>query len=391
MNSFSEPDLVAVLKGMRDNTMAKTHVCALGKLVKLYEKTGLVDVQLLSKVYIPQASVNEIDKKVLESLGEQYSYEKNAVVKGIPIILTYCTRPIFEGDNVLLFFHDDCYDEWLEKNEEYIPSTNRKHDINDAFAIAGIQNYVDNVFLPSEDNMQMEGINSLDDILKCPYDPVGYPNTSARMKWWQGEVHCGDGVTLCSRNFFNINMWSEGGGIYAYPTISFEVNTGVSEFIVRGSPPANMLKSEVGRSLGEGVGSYGKSGIAKSTVGKITMGNRSRPKIITIDPTEESDDLNGLEDGDMVFTSDMYRILRYARATIKSIGEFIGTTLASALEEDGCMTSSLACIAFLPQIEMQIWELGLRIDSLFEPMAAIPKDLIDDYYNGKQIFGNLGL
>ena len=391
MNSFSEPDLVSVLKGMRDNAMEKTHVCALGKLVKLYEKTGLVDVQLLSKVYVPKASLTEIDKTVLESLGEDYSYRSNAVIKGIPIILTYCTRPIFEGDNVLLFFHDDCYDEWLEKNEEYVPTTSRKHDINDAFAIAGIQNYVENVFLPSEDNMQMEGISSLADILKCPYDPVGYPNTSARMKWWQGEVHCGDGVTLCSRNFFNINMWAEGGGIYAYPTISYEVNTGVSEFIVRGKPPANMLKSEVGRSLGEGVGSYGKSGIAKSTVGKITMGNRSRSKIVSIDPTEENDDLHGLEDGDMVFTSDIYRILRYTRAMLKSIGEFIGGELSSALMSDGCKESSAACLLYGVQSFAQVMELGLRIDSLFEPMAAIPKDLIDDYHNGEQIFGNLGL
>lgn len=391
MNSFSDPDLVSILKGMRDNTLSKTHVCALGKLVKLYEKTGLVDVQLLSKVYVPKASVKEEDKKILEALGEEYSYEKNAVVKGIPIILTYCTRPIFEGDNVLLFFHDDCYDEWLEKNEEYIPSTNRKHDINDAFAIAGIQNYVDNVFLPSEDNMQMEGIDNLKPILKCPYDPVGYPNTSARLKWWQGEVHVGDGVTLCSRNYFNINMWAEGGGIYAYPTVSFEVNTGAAEFVVRGSPPANMLKSEVGRSIGEGVGSYGKSGIAKSTVGKVTIGNRSRPKIISIDPTKENEDLNGLEDGDMVFTSDIYRILRYERAIMKGIGEFLGTTLAAALEEDGCTASALACIAFGVQVQMQIMELGLRIDSLFEPVAAIPKDLIDDYHNGDLIFGSLGL
>ena len=391
MNSFSDPDIVSVMKGLRDNIFSETHVCALGKLVKLHEKTGTVDVQLLSRVPVPKATMDKIDKDVLKSLDELYKYESNAIVYGIPIILTYCTTPIFEGDNVLLFFHDDCYDDWLKTNDEYIPPCQRKHDINDAFAIAGVQNYTDNVFVEDEDNRQMDGIPNLKDILKCPYDPVGYPNTSARMKWWQGEVHCGDGVTLCSRNYFNINMWAEGGGIYAYPTISFEVNTGASEFIVRGSPPSNMLKSEVGRSLGEGVGSYGKSGIAKSTTGKITMGNRSRSKIITIDPTEENDDLHGLEDGDLVFTSDIYRILRYARANIKSIGEFIGTTLAGALEEDGCTASAAACIAFLTQIEMQVWELGLRIDSLFEPMAAIPKDLIDDYHNGEPIFGNLGL
>ena len=391
MNSFSDPDMVSVLKGIRDNTMAETHCCALAKLVKLHEDTGVVDVQLLSMKAVPRATWDKIDVDVQKALGEDYKFEKKVILKGIPIIVTYCTTPIFEGDNVLLFFHDDCYDSWLKDNTEYVPEIGRKHDYNDAFAIAGIQNYTDNVFIPSEDNMQMDGIPNLKDILKCPYDPVGYPNTSARMKWWQGEVHCGDGVTLCSRNYFNINMWAEGGGIYAYPTISFEVNTGASEFIVRGSPPSNMLKSEVGRSLGEGVGSYGKSGIAKSTTGKITMGNRSRSKIITIDPTEENDDLNGLEDGDLVFTSDIYRILRYARANIKSIGEFIGTTLAGALEEDGCTASAAACIAFLTQIEMQVWELGLRIDSLFEPMAAIPKDLIDDYHNGEPIFGNLGL
>lgn len=391
MNSFSDPDLVSILKGMRDNTMAQTHCCALAKLVKLHEDTGVVDVQLLSMKAVPKANWDKVDQTVQKALGEDYKFEKKAILKGIPIIVTYCTRPIFEGDNVLLFFHDDCYDSWLTNNSEYIPEIGRKHDINDAFAVAGIQNYTENVFIPSEDNMQMDGIDSLKPILKCPYSPVGYPNESARLKWWQGEVHVGDGVTLCSRNFFNINMWSEGGGIYAYPTISFEVNTGAAEFIVRGSPPANMLKSEVGRSLGEGVGSYGKSGIAKSTVGKVTIGNRSRPKIISIDPTSENEDLNGLEDGDMVFTSDIYRILRYERAIMKGIGEFIGSTLASALDADGCSTSSMACIAYGLQIQMQIMELGLRIDSLFEPVAAIPKDLIDDYHNGDLVFGSLGL
>ena len=391
MNSFSEPDFVSILKGMRDNTLAQTHCCALAKLVKLHEDTGVVDVQLLSMKAVPKANWDKADKVVQKALDEDYKFEKKVIIKGIPIIVTYCTRPIFEGDNVLLFFHDDCYDSWLVNNNEYVPEIGRKHDYNDAFAVAGIQNYTDNVFIPSEDNMQMEGIDNLKPILKCPYDPVGYPNTSARLKWWQGEVHVGDGVTLCSRNYFNINMWAEGGGIYAYPTISFEVNTGAAEFVVRGSPPANMLKSEVGRSIGEGVGSYGKSGIAKSTVGKVTIGNRSRPKIISIDPTKENEDLNGLEDGDMVFTSDIYRILRYERAIMKGIGEFLGTTLAAALEEDGCTASALACIAFGVQVQMQIMELGLRIDSLFEPVAAIPKDLIDDYHNGDLIFGSLGL
>jgi len=391
MNSFSDPDFVSVLKGIRDNTLSETHCCALAKLVKLHEDTGVVDVQLLSMKSVPRANWDKADEIVQKALKEDYKFEKKVVLKGIPIIVTYCTTPIFEGDNVLLFFHDDCYDSWLTDNTEYVPDITRKHDYNDAFAIAGIQNYTDNVFIPSEDNMQMDGIDALKPILKCPYDPVGYPNTSARLKWWQGEVHCGDGVTLCSRNFFNINMWAEGGGIYAYPTISFEVNTGASEFIVRGNPPANMLKSEVGRSLGEGVGSYGKSGIARSTAGKITMGNRSRSKIVTIDPTEENEDLHGLEDGDMVFTSDIYRILRYMRACIKSLGEFIGVALAVALRSDKCNNSSDACIFFLTQFVGQMNELSLRIDSLFEPMAAIPKDLIDDYHNGEPIFGNIGL
>lgn len=391
MNSFSEPDLVSILKGMRDDTLSKTHCCALAKLVKLHEKTGLVDVQLLSKKAVPRASMKEIDKTVLKALKEDYMYENKVVLKGIPIIVTYCTRPIFEGDNVLLFFHDDCYDSWLKDNTEYVPSSSRKHDINDAFAVAGIQNYTDNVFQENEDNKQMEGIESLKAILKCPYNPVGYPNESARLKWWQGEVHVGDGVTLCSRNYFNVNMYAEGGGIYAYPTVSYEVHTGAAEFVVRGSPPATMLKSEVGRSIGEGVGSYGKSGIAKSTVGKITIGNRSRAKIVTIDPLSESDDLNGLEDGDMVFTSDIYRILRYIRAMIKSIGEFMGGELAAALNSDGARASSMACELYLLQNLAQVNELGSRIDSLFEPVAAIPKDLIDDYHNGDLVIGGLGL
>ena len=390
MNCFSEPDLVAVLKGMRDNTLANTHCCALAKLVELHEGTGLVDVQLLSQKAIPRASIDQIDKEIMKDLDQKYLYDNQAIIKGIPIILTYCTRPLFVGDNVLLFFHDDCYDEWLKENTEYIPPNSRKHDINDAFAVAGVQNYVDNVFIPSDNNDEMNGMESLKPILKCPYSPVGYPQESARLRWWQGEVHCGNGVTLCSRNYNNINMWSEGGGVYAYPTVSFEVNTGYSEFVVRGYPPENLLKSEVGRTLEEGVGSYGKSNLARSTVGKITIGNRSRSKRVTIDPNEENAELNGLEDGDLVFTSDIYRILRYTRATLKSIGEFLGTTLAAALKSDDCDRSSEACLAYLMQNQAQINELGLRIDSLFEPMAAIPKDLIDDYHNGEPIFGEWG-
>lgn len=392
MNSFSEPDLVSILKGMRDNTLAKIHCCALAKLVKLHEKTGLVDVQLISKKAIPQASMNAADKSIMKAKKEKYLFENKTVLKGIPIILTYCTYPITEGENVLLFFHDDCYDAWLTDNTEYTPEIGRKHDINDAFAVAGVQNYTENYFTGDDSEYDPAFLaDSLAEILKCPYPTYGYPTESARLKYAEGEVHCGYGVTLCSRHGSNVNIYAENGGVYAYPTVSFEVNTGFSEFLVRGYPSRINLKSEVGRSSGEGVGSYGKSGIAKSTIGKITMGNRSRSKIITIDPTEENEDLNGLEDGDLVFTSDIYRILRYARANIKSIGEFIGTTLAGALEEDGCSASAAACIAFLIQIQMQVWELGLRIDSLFEPMAAIPKDLIDDYHNGEPIFGNLGL
>lgn len=356
MRFLSKPTITSTLQ-VFDYYMRDQIKCfGLGKVQKVNTEKGTVDVKLtirpqMTKVGEKGAIDKDDDKKLT-----------SPVLKDVPILMSHVTRPLYPDDNVLLAFNDYNFDEWYN-NDGYVNDAGElKHDINNAIAIAGIDNLKNSTFIKPEDYQPAELPASLMD---APFPKYGYDNENACLHWGNGDIRAGAwGVTITSRENSNVNIYSENGSVNVYPTVGFHVNTGVCHFQVNSFPTAGALEGIDYEAL-------------EKKQHRITMYTTVLSKKITAKDLEEEQELaaQGLEDGDKVYTSDIYRVLRYTRACIKEIANFLGSSafggkLAAGDEDD----AGQAAIQFSQDFQQNIQELGLRIDGLFAPAEPVKEE-----------------
>ena len=102
-----------------------------------------------------------------------------------------------------------------------------------------------------------------------------------------------------------------------------------------------------------------------------------KSKKITAKTLEEQEELakEGLEVGDRVYTSDIYRILRYMRACIKDIANFIGSAdFAGELASGDEQTAGENALLFAVNYQQNLNELSERINGLFAPAEPVKEE-----------------
>lgn len=339
---FMTPSLIGVFKDTANRAIDNVNVAGMAKVIELHEKTGTVDVELVA---IPRTE---------SGMMKNFNDEPGAPIFNVPIIMSYCTKPLYQGDNVLLVVNDTDLDIWYSTDERSIPNSRRTHDLSDAVAIAGIDNLVNTKYKEPEWYVPRTLPH---EILYSPYNQFEYDQTNANFNFQEGDVRVGDGVTITSRGNRDISMYSEGGSINLYPTVNFAINNTTSHFVMRGFTPAMYAE-----------------GVMGTPDGRFTISNENRKKTITIDDSTDVSELDGLLDGDTVCTSDIYRILRFIKAALTDISSFIGGGFASELISGDTEGAGLLALAFPLEFIQRTTELGARIDALFKPYPALHAD-----------------
>ena len=355
MNFTSEPSIINLMEGLEEKVRLDTKVAALGRVQKVNTERGTVDVKLVLR-----PSMTKVGKKGAHFYDDNNKHT-SPVLREVPVLVSHCTRPLYKDDNVLLIFNDYNFDEWFNHDGYMDDYGELKHDINNAIAVPGIDNLKNSTFIAPEGYAAPSLPSSLMD---APFPKYGYDNENACLHWGNGEVRAGAwGVTIASRDGADVNCYSENGSVNFYPTVDFQVNTGVCHFVVNSFKTAGALKGIDDESL-------------KKKEHKITMYNTKLSKIIKAnDENAEELEAQGLEDGDKVFTSDIYRILRYMRACIKDIANFLGSPefggeLAGGHEPE----AGVNAITFSENFQQNLNELGDRISSLFAPADPIKEE-----------------
>ena len=328
----------------------------LGKVQAVHTERGTVDVKLTMR-----PTMTKVGAKATHEFDDDKKHT-SPVLKDVPILMSHVTRPLYPDDNVLLAFNDYNFDDWYN-NDGYVEDVGElKHDINNAIAIAGIDNLKNSTFIAPDDYEPPKLPSSLMD---APFPKYGYDNENACLHWGNGEVRAGAwGVTITSRDNSSVNIYSENGSVNVFPTVAFHVNTGVCHFQVNSFPTAGALEGIDYEAL-------------EKKEHRITMYSTVRSKKITAKDLEEEQELaaQGLEDGDKVYTTDIYRILRYTRACIKEIANFLGgEDFGGKLAADKEVDAGLNAIMFAQNFQQNIQELGLRIDGLFAPAEPVKEE-----------------
>lgn len=332
----------------------------LGKVQSVNTEQGTVDVKLVVRPRLTKVGAKAVN--FFDDEGKHTS----PVLKDVPILMSHVTRPLYYGDNVLLAFNDYNFDEWYESDNYMKDKGEVKHTIGNAIAIAGIDNLKNSTFIQSEDYKPSELPSSLMD---SPFSKYGYDNENACLHWGNGDVRAGAwGVTITSRDNSNVNIYSENGSVNVFPTVDFHVNTGVCHFQVSSFPTAGVLK---------GIENEAR----ERKQHRITMYSTAVSKKITADSEEEQEELEaqGLEEGDRVYTSDMYRILRYIRAMLKEVavcfGQVVGDgSMGGYLADDKEVEAGGVAIATGTTLLDMVNELGNRIDGLFAPAEPVKEE-----------------
>ena len=360
MNFTTEPSIITLMEGLEEKIRLDLKCAALGRVQKVDTEKGTVDVKLVLR-----PSMTKVGQKGAHFYDDDNKHT-SPVLKEVPILVSYCTRPLYYNDNVLLVFNDHNFDKWYNE-DGYIPDLGEwKHDINNAIAIAGIDNLKNSTFIAPEDYKPPKLPSSLMD---SPFPKYGYDNENACLHWGNGEVRAGAwGVTLTSRDGADVNVYSENGSVNFYPTVDFQVNTGTCHFIVNSFTTAGAMKGIDNQSLEE-------------KEHKITMYSTALSKVITADDAKEAEELEaqGLEEGDKVFTTDIYRILRLMRAMFKEIATCLGIaaedgSMGALLVEDKETEAGGVAIKTGADLYGMVNELGNRIDGLFAPADPIKEE-----------------
>ena len=126
----TEPTLMRVLEKFKEQIFNKLNCHQIGKIVKFYSEDQTADINICFKKEVRNLKTQTVEIKDFSLLLK------------CPVMGTYITYPIKQGDYCLVCFNDCNIDSWFEKAENQIPNTNDRHNINDGIAIVGLNNLI---------------------------------------------------------------------------------------------------------------------------------------------------------------------------------------------------------------------------------------------------------
>jgi hypothetical protein len=155
MTVSREPSLVEVLRIWEAAHDARLRVCLPGRVERYDATQRRADVKpLLKASYVDAAGARRADSL--------------PVVPSVPVVFPGAggftlTFPVQPGDTVLLVFADESLDRWLARGGEVDPGEVRPHDLSNAVALVGLQDFAhalaahaDNVVLGKSDGARVE-------------------------------------------------------------------------------------------------------------------------------------------------------------------------------------------------------------------------------------------
>jgi len=127
----NSPTLVDVLRAAMDAAVSNLHTSIPAEVVSYDETVQKVSVQpMIRRAYEDESGTRQV--------------ENLPIVNDVPVIMPGAggyriTFPIAVGDTVALFFCQASIDKWLKQGGLVDPLDDRKHTLNDAFAVPGLK------------------------------------------------------------------------------------------------------------------------------------------------------------------------------------------------------------------------------------------------------------
>lgn len=137
-NNVSFPEAI---KTAIQNFVSDVNVCLPGKIVKILDaKKRKISVQPeIKRVYLDKT---ELEPPIIENVPLKYTGSSEGILH----------FPIKVGDKVMIHFSQRSLDNWLSKGDLTTPGNRRMFDITDAFAVPGIQAFVNDHPLIEDEN-----------------------------------------------------------------------------------------------------------------------------------------------------------------------------------------------------------------------------------------------
>ena len=154
-------------------------------LIKASVKKGLFDAYVSRPAFVH--SFNAGEQTITAQLAIMHKINGEdvpiALIVNMPIIFPtvqnyHITMPVKAGDEVLCVFADRCIDDWLLTGEVSSQRELRVHDINDGFAIVGINSRPNNVQGYSADNLEIRNSSNDQSISLQPDGVINISTTN---------------------------------------------------------------------------------------------------------------------------------------------------------------------------------------------------------------------
>jgi hypothetical protein len=131
------PRHISVLEAHQDGIEKAINCCRIGFIQAFYPGTAGI-APATADILIAQQQVTSIDAQGNATLAPY------PLLRSVPVVFPCgggftLTFPISPGDECLLVFNDRESDNWYINGAGQPPTTNRKHDLSDAFALVGVR------------------------------------------------------------------------------------------------------------------------------------------------------------------------------------------------------------------------------------------------------------
>lgn len=122
-----KPDLQEFVRLLINDIKIEINCINIGRIVKFYEEDKTADISICFK--------KKVGKDILEY----------PLLLKCPILGNKITLPIEEGEYCLVLFNDKNMDSWFETGNPQVPYSDEKHDLNNGFAITGLNSLVNKI------------------------------------------------------------------------------------------------------------------------------------------------------------------------------------------------------------------------------------------------------
>lgn len=126
----TEPSLINILNDFQEKIFNNLNCHQIGKIIKFYKEDQTADINICFKKEVINLKTNTLETK-----------DYTLLLK-CPVMGTYITYPVKEGDYCLVCFNDCNIDSWFENVDNQIPYSIDRHCINDGIAIVGLNNLI---------------------------------------------------------------------------------------------------------------------------------------------------------------------------------------------------------------------------------------------------------